>query len=370
MSVDQDKDVLAGEYVLGTLDSFARAEAQALIGLDPAFAAAVQAWERRLGELSVLIPSREPPDKVWGAIKETIAKEAPARREVKPRPAKGEMPVFVRPSAAKSEPAPTIAPEKPAEQAEAAPKPPLAEPAAPSPAPVDAEKKQSEAEKRQSEAEKKQSGPKEPEPKKREAAPGHADVPGENVVQLRRRVGLWRAATAAFGALAASLVALLALQEFNPDILPAPLKPKVIELTKVVEVEKVRTVEVPGPVPAEFVAVLQKDNAAPAFLLTFDIAKRSLTVRRVGADREPGKSYELWLVSEKYPSPRSLGVIGAEPFTVRRISDDYDPVTINRATYAVSLEPQGGSPTGKPTGPVLYSSKLVQATPPGMASTP
>jgi anti-sigma-K factor RskA len=63
-------------------------------------------------------------------------------------------------------------------------------------------------------------------------------------------------------------------------------------------------------------------------------------------------------------------VIGAEPFTVRQVSAEYDPVTINRATYAVSLEPQGGSPTGAPTGPVLYSGKLVQATPPGMGSTP
>jgi anti-sigma-K factor RskA len=29
----------------------------------------------------------------------------------------------------------------------------------------------------------------------------------------------------------------------------------------------------------------------------------------------------------------------------------------------VSLEPEGGSPTGLPTGPVLFTGKLVQATP-------
>ena len=33
------------------------------------------------------------------------------------------------------------------------------------------------------------------------------------------------------------------------------------------------------------------------------------------------------------------------------------------ATYAVSLEPEGGSPTGLPTGPVLFTGKLIQATP-------
>jgi anti-sigma-K factor RskA len=38
---------------------------------------------------------------------------------------------------------------------------------------------------------------------------------------------------------------------------------------------------------------------------------------------------------------------------------------LNAATYAVSLEPEGGSPSGAPTGPVLYTGKLIQATPRG-----
>ena len=35
-----------------------------------------------------------------------------------------------------------------------------------------------------------------------------------------------------------------------------------------------------------------------------------------------------------------------------------------------SLEPEGGSTTGKPTGPVLYSGKLLQTTPPNFATSP
>jgi anti-sigma-K factor RskA len=161
------------------------------------------------------------------------------------------------------------------------------------------------------------------------------------------------------------LAALVAVQLTNPDLLPVPLQPK----PKIVEVTK--TVEVPSPKPAEFVAVLQRDASSPAFLLTFDLDKRLLTVRTVGAERQAGKSYELWLVSDKYPAPRSLGVIGAGPYTVRQPEPEYDPVVINRATYAVSLEPEGGSPTGAPTGPVLYSGKLLQATAPDFpARTP
>ena len=50
--------------------------------------------------------------------------------------------------------------------------------------------------------------------------------------------------------------------------------------------------------------------------------------------------------------------------TVQPADAQYDAVVINRATYAVSLEPEGGSPTGAPTGPVLYSGRLVRATAP------
>ena len=49
--------------------------------------------------------------------------------------------------------------------------------------------------------------------------------------------------------------------------------------------------------------------------------------------------------------PASLGVIPAEGKVV--------PPGIKAGTMLlVSLEPKGGSPTGQPTGPVLYAGKL------------
>jgi len=188
------------------------------------------------------------------------------------------------------------------------------------------------------------------------AAAPPAGTQGAEVIELSRRVKRWRTATMLTGALAACLLALVVVREANPDLLPSALQSK----EKVV----VKTVEVPSAQPAEFVAVFQKDDASPAFLLTFDLDKRSLTVRRVGAEQQAGKSYELWLVSDKYPGPRSLGVIGAAPYTVKHAAAQYDPVVLNRATFAISLEPEGGSPTGAPTGPVLYHGRLVQTTAP------
>jgi anti-sigma-K factor RskA len=50
-----------------------------------------------------------------------------------------------------------------------------------------------------------------------------------------------------------------------------------------------------------------------------------------------------------------------------RILTSYDPGVVERATFGVSLEPEGGSPTGRPTGPVFHA-KLIQTVPTGARS--
>jgi len=113
------------------------------------------------------------------------------------------------------------------------------------------------------------------------------------------------------------------------------------------------------------VALLQKDSASPAFILTVDAATKNFTVRRVGATPEPGKSFELWIVSDKLQRPRSLGVIGGADFTARPALASYDADTVSKATYAVTVEPEGGSPTGAATGPIVFTGKLIETVPPG-----
>lgn len=59
---DDDDDLLAGEYVLGTLDLATRTAAERRLRLDPAFAALVAAWEHRFAELNddfVPVPAPE-----------------------------------------------------------------------------------------------------------------------------------------------------------------------------------------------------------------------------------------------------------------------------------------------------------------------
>jgi anti-sigma-K factor RskA len=82
MPLDQDppeRDVLAGEYVLGVLDTAERGRVEQLIQTDQAFAADVVAWENRLQPLADEIAPVVPPEYVWARISSALGL-APAPR--------------------------------------------------------------------------------------------------------------------------------------------------------------------------------------------------------------------------------------------------------------------------------------------------
>ena len=166
------------------------------------------------------------------------------------------------------------------------------------------------------------------------AAPRTGGASPAVVVDLKRSVARWRSAALGASALAASLAGFVGYRE-------------------TLKVEPAKS----------FVAVLQKDAQSPAFLMTVDIATRSFTVRSVAAQAQAGKSYELWLVHEKLGAPKSLGLLSNVSYSASQKLAAFAPGDIQEATYAVSVEPEGGSPTGLPTGPVVYAGKLVQTTP-------
>ena len=61
-------DVLAGEFVLGVLDTIQHRAAQARVESDRAFALRVAEWERRLGPWLADIEPVEAPEQVWARI--------------------------------------------------------------------------------------------------------------------------------------------------------------------------------------------------------------------------------------------------------------------------------------------------------------
>ena len=69
MSELDHMDALAAEYVLGSLDVEERAQARNLLEADPTFAAKVELWERRFGELHLMVEPVEPDSGIWARIK-------------------------------------------------------------------------------------------------------------------------------------------------------------------------------------------------------------------------------------------------------------------------------------------------------------
>ena len=116
----------------------------------------------------------------------------------------------------------------------------------------------------------------------------------------------------------------------------------------------------PAPVVSEqsIVAVLAGPDAKPALIATMARADRVLTVKTIDAAIVPSdKSLELWMLPTGQP-PRSLGVLARGAVAKVTLPNRPDVAFANVPALAVSLEAAGGSTTGAPQGPVLYSGRL------------
>lgn len=234
MTYSDDIEVLAAEYVIGTLDAAERASVAARRQRERDLDAAITAWERRLAPLNERVPEVLPPKTLQSRIETRIASIS-------------------------------------------------------------------------------------------------ATQVGGDVAELRRRISFWRRSALAATALAASLALVIGVRETTPP-----------------------------PKSKNLVAVLQKDAQSPAFLVSVDIENKLMTVRPVTAKHEPGKSHELWLVHDKLGPPKSLGIIDKPAAIPKAALAAYATDIIETATFAVSLEPEGGSPTGAPTGPVVFAGKMIE----------
>ena len=119
----------------------------------------------------------------------------------------------------------------------------------------------------------------------------------------------------------------------------------------------------PGPAQPPVVVVLQGTGGTAQGINTFVASVsadgRALVTRPLlPVSIEAGRVLELWSVPPD-GAPRSLGLIDANGVTV--VTRSRLPASLLKggtAALAVSIEPAGGSPTGVPTGPVVYAGKL------------
>jgi anti-sigma-K factor RskA len=229
----QGTEVLAAEYVLGSLDRATRLRAEQMRRSDPAFVRLVDLWQRRLAPLAATVPEVEPPAEVWTAIERSLGghQRAPAA------------------------------------------------PAAPRPRVMDS-------------------------------------------------LAFWRWATLGASALAAALALYIVLT-------PA------------------------APPATRYVAVLGRGDASPALLVTVDPAAGRMTIRPLETATVEDRALQLWLVAGGQAPPRSLGLLDPAHEIALELDPQAEANLRPSAALAVSLEPPGGSPTGLPTGPVIYQGPLL-----------
>ena len=142
------------------------------------------------------------------------------------------------------------------------------------------------------------------------------------------RLAFWRGLAAFASVAAISLGVLLGL--------PSPVLPPVVIVLNATGADAPG-----GSVAGTFVASISGDGRA--------VVTRPILNVALGQDR----ALELWALPGD-GAPRSLGLISSSTATVVQ-----KQAALRGATaLAVSLEPAGGSPTGAPTGPVLFVGKL------------
>lgn len=105
----------------------------------------------------------------------------------------------------------------------------------------------------------------------------------------------------------------------------------------------------------ELQARIAAEDGSLVVLARFDADTRRLSLDREAGEIPEGRDLELWLVRMEDGAPAStasLGVIPAEPEGVIEVSADL-AAEFPANALALSVEPEGGSPTGQATGPVV-----------------
>jgi len=152
--------------------------------------------------------------------------------------------------------------------------------------------------------------------------------PAPAVTGWWQRLGLWRSLAATGFAAAAALAVVVSLQP-------------------------------PGePAPRYTVVLAAPGNMAPGWVLQMN-AEGSLTLVPLGTTVvPPNRSLQLWTKADGWKGPVSLGLV--EPGKRVEVQLANLPPPVPNQLFEITLEPEAGSPIGRPTGPILYIGRAVR----------
>ncbi|MEJ5124439.1 anti-sigma factor [Comamonas sp. MYb21] len=117
----------------------------------------------------------------------------------------------------------------------------------------------------------------------------------------------------------------------------------------------------PAPVPGParyFVVLAAPQSQAPGWLVQAQASDR-LRLVPLGTDVVPAeKSLQFWTKADGWSAPVSLGLV--KPGEAIEVPVDKLPPLQPNQLFELTLEPAGGSPIGKPTGPIQFIGRAVQ----------
>ena len=143
-------------------------------------------------------------------------------------------------------------------------------------------------------------------------------------------IRFWQAIAGA-SSMAAAVMAVLLLQQPSPVAPPQPGAP--------------------------LVAALGSETGMSSITARYDGASGQMLLTPVSL--KTGELYpELWIIPAD-GTPRSLGIVRADVPSEIRINAALRGFVSQGATLAITSEPEGGGPGGKPSGPILASGKIV-----------
>lgn len=125
----------------------------------------------------------------------------------------------------------------------------------------------------------------------------------------------------------------------------------------------------PAPeLPMASVAVMADDKGQPSMVVSWPSMKDArdphvrIKVLQEHATMAAGTTWELWMLPRGQAAPVSMGLITTDVNQVMKIKSDVARRMGAGEAWgiAMSVEPAGGSPTGAPTGPVIFKGQCVR----------
>jgi anti-sigma-K factor RskA len=116
---------------------------------------------------------------------------------------------------------------------------------------------------------------------------------------------------------------------------------------------------IPAPVqPAPMIATLSGDKSPAVVMVSYDSSSGRMMIAPNALSADKGDA-ELWIIPED-GKPRSMGVIDVRRPQGHMVPMERRSFVHPGATFAISMEPRGGSPTGLPTGSVIATGKIIR----------